>query len=320
MGLKKRLRERWNQIESCLCIGIDPDIEDVNNFRNREKENNCVNIKKNIKEDGLDFIEEGKSFLLKEYGTFDLAEDEEFFYFFHHFCFFIINTTRQYALAYKMNFGFFILHGSKGVDVLKNVFLYLKHLNIPTILDMKVNDIGNTLSNYRTFIFDYLQSDICTVNIYMGADILKNICYDELKNKYHSAYVLIKTTNPGSFIFQNELQVDDKKAFVLMAEEATKISDQLNMESNGEFIGFVVGANSYNEMSIIRKRFPDCYILVPGVGAQQGDLQKCLANGFTKNCEKILINVGRGITKSESPSEAARSFYEMISNIIKPLL
>lgn len=319
MGLKKRLRERWSQIQSCLCIGIDIDCEDVNNFKKQEEENNFVNIKNNLKEDSLNVIEKENSFLVKEYGTFDLAEDEEFFYFFHHFCFFIINTTKQYALAYKMNFAFFIVHGSKGVDVLKNVFLYLKHLNIPTILDLKVNDIGNTLSKYGTFIFDYLQSDICTVNIYMGADILKTICYDKLKNKFHSVYVLIKTTNPGSSMFQNELHSNNKKAFLLMAEEATKISDQLNIENNGEFIGFVVGANSCDEMGIIRKRFPDCYILVPGIGAQQGDLQKCLTHGFTKDCEKILINVGRGITKSKTPSEAARSFYEMINNIIKSL-
>lgn len=72
----------------------------------------------------------------------------------------------------------------------------------------------------------------------MGTNMLKDICYDEEKNKYYSAFVLVKTTNPDSAIFQKNLSLDNKQAYVIMAQEALNMSSYLNLEQNNEFIGF----------------------------------------------------------------------------------
>lgn len=318
MGFKVKLEKRRNAINTCLCIRLDPDEKDIENFMKNEKENNYNNIKKNLKEKYINNVSIKKDILLKAPDNIIREEkSEEFFYFFNHFCFYIINETNKYALTFKMNFAFYIPYGSVGIDVLKNVFDYLYELNIPTILDMKINDIGNTVKNYRKFIFEYLKSDSCTVNIYMGTNMLKDICYDEEKNKYYSAFVLVKTTNPDSAIFQKNLSLDNKQAYVIMAQEALNMSSYLNLEQNNEFIGFVVGANSYDEMNYIRTYFPNCYILSPGIGAQNGDLHKTLTNGYHKSYEKILINIGRAITKNPYPQKAAQMYYDQINAILK---
>ncbi|CRG97246.1 orotidine monophosphate decarboxylase, putative [Plasmodium gallinaceum] len=317
MNLIKKLEKRKSEVNSCLCIGLDPDEDDIKNFMKNEKENGYKNIKNNLNEDIMKIVNIGKEILWDSINN--LKEKDEFFYFFNHFCFYIINVTKKYALAYKMNFAFYIPYGSIGIDVLKNVFDYLYYINIPTILDMKINDIGNTVKNYRKFIFEYLRSDSCTINIYMGSNMLKDVCFDEVKKQHYSVFVLIKTTNPDSFIFQNKLSLDNKQSYMVMAEEAYKISRELKMEENNEFIGFVVGSNSFEEMNVIRKQFPDCYILSPGIGAQNGDLYKTLTNGYNKNYEKILINIGRAITKNSNPEEACKIYYNEISQILKEL-
>ncbi|VWU49411.1 orotidine 5'-phosphate decarboxylase, putative [Hepatocystis sp. ex Piliocolobus tephrosceles] len=317
MCFTTKLEKRRCEKKTCLCIGIDPDEDDINNFINSEKKNDYKNVKNNLTTDVVDIIEIGKDVLFNKESYNFLKKEDIFFYFFNHFCFYIINTTKEYALVYKMNFAFYIPYGSIGINVLKNVFDYLKHLNIPTILDMKINDIGNTIKQYRTFIFEYLKSDSCTVNIYMGTNMLKNVCYNEEKKKYHSVFVLIKTSNDDSFLFQNQLMLNDKQAYLIMAEEAYKVSKELKLEENKEFIGFVVGANCSEEMKIIRQKFPDIYFLIPGIGAQNGDLKKIFNYGYYQNYEKLLINVGRAITKNADPRKAAEEYYNQINQIIK---
>ncbi|SCO66171.1 orotidine 5'-phosphate decarboxylase, putative [Plasmodium vivax] len=335
MNLKIKLQKRRDEVNTCLCIGLDPDEADIKSFMQSEKQNGYQSVKKNLSNSGssssssssnsssgkgeLFAPQMGGQMLLAETPPKEAQEKDEFFYFFNHFCFYIINETKEYALAYKMNFAFYLPYGSLGVDVLKNVFDYLHHLNVPTILDIKMNDIGNTVKHYRKFIFDYLRSDSCTANIYMGTQMLRDICLDEECKRYYSTFVLVKTTNADSHIFQNRLSLDGKEAYVVIAEEAQKMAKQLHLEENGEFVGFVVGANCYDEIKKIRELFPDCYILAPGVGAQKGDLRKMLCNGYSKNYEKVLINVGRAITKSGSPQQAAREYHQQIKEVLAEL-
>lgn len=318
MNFVQKLRKRREQVESCLCIGIDPDHEDINNFKRNEMKNGGKNIIRNQQDAGIQAIDNGKDILMQPFDC--VPKEEEDFYFYTHFCLYIINNTEKYALMYKMNFAFYIVLGTSGIRVLQNVYSYLRFKNIPTMLDVKVNDIGNTLKNWRAFIFEQLKSDSCTVNIYMGPDILKHLCYDEMKKKYYSVYVLIKTTNPCSHIFQNQNHLGhNKQTYELMAEESIKIAKELKLEAHNECIGFVVGANCVNEMKLLRTHYPECYILSPGVGAQSGDLYKTLQFGFHQNYEKILINVGRAIIKHEHPEEMAKFYYNEIKETLNQL-
>nr|CAC03573.1 putative orotidine-monophosphate-decarboxylase [Plasmodium berghei] len=323
MHFKTKLKNRRNEVNTCLCIGLDPDEDDIKNFMRNEEKNGYKNVKNNMNSNNNrieNVIKIGKEILLTDEENIEnLSEEDKFFYFFNHFCFYIINNTKEYALIYKMNFAFYIPYGSVGINALKNVFDYLNSMNIPTMLDMKINDIGNTVKNYRKFIFEYLKSDSCTINVYMGTSMLKDICFDYEKNKYYSAYVLIKTTNKDSFIFQNELSINDKQAYIVMAEETQKMATDLKIDQNNEFIGFVVGSNAFEEMKIIRNKFPECYILSPGIGAQNGDLYKTLKNGYNKDYEKLLINVGRAITKSPNPKKSSESYYNQIIQIFKDI-
>lgn len=317
MNFLDKLKRRRNEVETCLCIGLDPDHEDVNNFMRNEIKNGGKNIIKNQQDKAMEEIDNGKEILMQYFEN--VSKEEEEFYFYSHFCFYIINNTHEYALMYKMNFAFYIILGFSGIRVLQNVYSYLRSKNVPTMLDAKINDIGNTLKNWRSFIFEQLKSDSCTLNIYMGPDVIKHLCYDEVKNKYFSAYVLIKTTNPGSQTFQNQMHINNKQTYQIMAEEAIKMSKELKLEQHNECVGFVIGSNCLEEMKLMRKEFPDCFILSPGIGAQSGNLHKTLEYGYHKNYERILINVGRAITKSENPKEMAQFFYNQIKGYLQSL-
>lgn len=195
----------------------------------------------------------------------------------------IINATKDLAASFKINFAFYEQYGVEGFSVLKETMKAIPN-NIFTIADAKRADIGNTSKSYAKSIFDFFDADSITVNPYMGIDSLEP--FFEYKNKM--VFVLALTSNPGSYDFQRLLS-DGKPIYKHVVERTT------NIYSN-EQLGFVVGATHPKELEDTRNIAKNYTFLIPGVGAQGGDIQAVLKANQSDNA---LINVSRAIIYPE---------------------
>lgn len=198
----------------------------------------------------------------------------------------IIEATYDLVCAYKPNTAFYEAQGEKGILELKMTCDYLKehYPEIVIILDAKRADIGNTNNGYVKFAFEYLQADAITLHPYLGQEALKPF----LNNVEKGAIILCRTSNPGSSEFQN-IEVDNKKIFVIVAE---KVIGEWNENNN---CLLVLGATYPEELKSIRKLSDNMFFLVPGIGAQGGDLEKTLEAGLSSQKSGLIINSSRGI-------------------------
>lgn len=196
----------------------------------------------------------------------------------------IINKTAEFAVAYKPNTAFYEVYGAKGWQSLERTIQYIK-LNYPEIFviaDAKRGDIGNTSANYAKAFFNTLKADALTVAPYMGQDSVEPFLGFEDK----WVILLALTSNKGSQDFQY-LNVGERMLHQQVLQTATTWA-------SSEKMMFVVGATHPEELGEIRKMLPDYFFLVPGVGAQGGDLQAVAKNGLNKDCG-LLVNSSRGI-------------------------
>lgn len=222
---------------------------------------------------GLDVdLEKIPSFLLKE-------EDPIF-----SFNKAIIDATHPYAVAYKPNTAFYEAYGLKGWRSLEKTVQYLnqKHPEIFTIADAKRGDIGNTSSRYANTFFEALGFDSVTVAPYMGKDSVEPFL--AFKDKH--TILLALTSNQGAFDFQTKKI--GKEALYM---QVLKISKEWR---NSENLMYVVGATKAEHFVDIRKIIPENFLLVPGVGAQGGNLRDVCKYGLTENVG-LLVNSSRGI-------------------------
>lgn len=206
----------------------------------------------------------------------------------------IINKTAQYAVAYKPNTAFYEVYGTKGWMSLERTIQYI-HNNYPDIFviaDAKRGDIGNTSANYAKAFFNTLKADALTVAPYMGKDSVEPFL--NFEDKW--VVLLALTSNAGSKDFQY-LSVGDKMLHQQVLQTATTWADSEKMM-------FVVGATHPEELGEIRKMLPDYFFLVPGVGAQGGDLQAVAKNGLNNECG-LLVNSSRGIIYASNGSDFA---------------
>ena len=198
----------------------------------------------------------------------------------------IIDATSDLVCAYKLNLAFYEAMGSKGLDALTRTVRHVSG-NIPVIADAKRGDIGNTAKAYANAIFDNLKFDATTVNPYLGGDSLEPF----LEYKDKGIFVLCRTSNPGSADFQTlrcRFEKGSRPLFEIVAAKAS----QWNTRSN---IGLVVGATYPQELKTIRQNHPDMPILVPGIGAQGGDLALTVEYGVDADKKGILISSSRQI-------------------------
>ncbi len=195
------------------------------------------------------------------------------------FCKIVVDATKQYACAYKLNLAFFEQFGSNGFQILEKLLEYIG-TDVVTIADGKRGDIGNSSKAYAKSIFRKFNFDCATLNPFMGQDSLEPF-FDET-DKLN--FVLLLTSNNGANDFQ-KIMINNKFFFQLMLE---KIQSWFDYEQ----LGFVVGATKTEEFSTIRHTVPNHFILAPGVGIQGGDLQYILK---ANNSKPILINVTRDI-------------------------
>ena len=206
----------------------------------------------------------------------------------------IINQTAKYAVAYKPNTAFYEVYGAKGWLSLERTIQYI-HNNYPEIFviaDAKRGDIGNTSANYAKAFFNTLKADALTVAPYMGKDSVEPFL--NFDGKW--VILLALTSNKGSQDFQY-LNVGEQMLHQQVLKTATTWA-------TSEQMMFVVGATHPEELGEIRKMLPDYFFLVPGVGAQGGDLQAVAHNGLNNECG-LLVNSSRGIIYASKGSDFA---------------
>ena len=209
----------------------------------------------------------------------------------------IIDATHHLCVAYKPNTAFYEAYGLKGWKALSKTILYLneKHPDIFTIADAKRGDIGNTSTMYAKAFFEDLAFDSVTVAPYMGKDSVEPFLAFENKH----TIMLALTSNQGAFDFQTKT-IDDKELY----KHVLEISKSWK---NSENLMYVVGATKAEYFAEIRKIIPNSFLLVPGVGAQGGNLQDVCKYGMNDSVG-LLINSSRGIiyaSQNEDFAEAA---------------
>lgn len=208
----------------------------------------------------------------------------------------IIDATHDLCVAYKPNTAFYEAHGVKGWMALEKTITYLnkKYPNHFTIADAKRGDIGNTSERYAKAFFDTLGFDSVTVAPYMGADSVEPfLTFD---GKY--AILLALTSNQGAYDFQTK-SVDDEALFL----KVIKTSKQWK---NSDRLMYVVGATKTEQLGQIRRMLPDSFLLVPGIGAQGGDLEAVCREAMTPNVS-LLVNSSRDILYASSEGDFAKA-------------
>ena len=261
----------------------------VDKYNKRAKKINsllCVGL-------DADFAKIPKHFLKKKFPQFEFNK-------------YIIKQTHQYAAAFKANSAFYEARGDKGIRELKMTTDYIKknHPDIFTILDAKRADIGNTNNGYVTSIFDWLGFDAVTLHPYLGSEALAPF----LDRKDKGSIILCRTSNHGKLgaeEFQN-LKVGNKFIWEIVAERVSKV---WNKNKN---CMLVVGATYPKEMKKIREITGDMTFLVPGIGAQGGNLKAIMKNGLNKKGFGLIINSSRGIIFSKNPKKEAERLCEEI--------
>lgn len=219
----------------------------------------------------------------------------------------LIDATADIACAYKANSAFYELLGSGGWDTLRATFASVPE-GTPVILDAKRGDIGSTAAAYARAAFEILRADAITVSPYLGGDSVRPFtCYDD-----HGVFVLCHTSNPGAADLQ-KLEVGGEPLYLYLARRALHWSDSDN-------VGFVVGATYPDALQAVRAVAPAAWFLVPGVGAQGGDLEAAVAAGIRADGLGILISVSRGISAAPDPRAAALDLRDRIRKVSQATL
>ena len=224
----------------------------------------------------------------------------------------IIDATHHLAVAYKPNTAFYEAYGIKGWKALEKTIEYLNinHPEIFTIADAKRGDIGNTSAMYAKAFLEDLGFDAITVAPYMGKDSIEPF----LSFKEKHTILLALTSNKGAFDFQTQI-IDNEEMYkkVLKTSKSWEHSDQLM---------YVVGATKAKYFKEIRNIVPNSFLLVPGVGAQGGNMQDVCKYGMNKHVG-LLINSSRGIIYASNQldfAEAAAREAEVLQKQMKAIL
>ncbi|MSS71703.1 MAG: orotidine-5'-phosphate decarboxylase [Candidatus Latescibacteria bacterium] len=208
----------------------------------------------------------------------------------------IIDATKDLVCAYKPNFAFYGAMGLRGWEALIRTVEHVPE-GIPVILDAKVGDIGNTAERYAHMAYCEVGADALTVNPYMGFDaVAPFLAYPD-----RCALLVCLTSNPGSADLQR-LRVDARPLYRIVAEKAVTWNERGPC-------GLVVGATHADELKEVRGVASDLPLLIPGVGAQGGDIQAVAHHGTDAKGERAIVNVSRSVlyaSGGDDFAEAAR--------------
>lgn len=198
----------------------------------------------------------------------------------------IIDATHDLVCAYKPNSAFYEAAGTSGIEALKKTCDYLRstYPEICIILDAKRADIGSTNNGYAQFIYDYLGADGVTLHPYLGREALQPFLDREDK----ACIILCRTSNPGAGEYQ-DMTVDGEPLYLQVAKH---VADRWNVKGN---CMLVVGATYPEELARVRQVAGDMTFLVPGIGAQGGDVEKTVKAGLNTHDAGMIVNSSRGI-------------------------
>ncbi len=196
----------------------------------------------------------------------------------------IIDATHDLVCAYKPQIAFYSAVGAERQLEATIGYIRDRAPNAIVILDSKRGDVGNTATAYAAEAFERYRADAVTINPYLGEDSVRPF----VKDAAHAAIVLCRTSNSGARDFQ-DLLVDGKPLYQHVAQRAARDWNQLKN------VLFVVGATYPEEMATLRKAHPEITFLVPGIGAQGGDLKAALDNGLDAQKQGLLISSSRQI-------------------------
>jgi len=208
----------------------------------------------------------------------------------------IIDATHDLVCAYKPNFAFYEAQGLVGLEALKRTIDYIPS-EIPVILDAKRGDIGSTAQAYARAAFEVWGADALTVNPYLGYDAVQP--FAEYVDR--GVFLLCHTSNPGARDFQSLLS-DGRPLHEIVAHKALEWG-----------LALVIGATYPQALRTIRAIAPQVWILVPGIGAQGGDLEEALAAGLNEEGRGLIISASRSIIYGADPRSAATGLRDRIN-------
>lgn len=219
----------------------------------------------------------------------------------------IVDATADLVCAYKPNLGFYLQWGAAGVAALERTIAYIP-AGIPVILDCKTGDIGHTQAAWAAGLFEAWHVDAATVNPFVGEDAVLPMLQERPEK---AVYVLARTSNPGAAAFQGDLQAETGlSAAVLRQSAAWDVAGH---------VGYVVGATYPAELSVARRLAPDANFLIPGVGAQGGDLAAAveygpdLVAGPVISASRSVIYASAGADFVDAARAAARDLRDRIN-------
>ena len=214
----------------------------------------------------------------------------------------VVAETAAYAAAFKPNLAFF-LSRENGVALLKETVASIP-ADIPVILDGKFGDIANTAERYADFAYDIIGADAVTVNPYMGDDAIRPFA-----RPGRLVFSLAKTSNKPQYGLQDAALTRGGN----LSDCAARIARRLDEELTAATIGLVVGATEPAAMARVRVACPEQWFLVPGIGAQGGDLAATLQAGLRADGSGVLINASRSIWQAADAGAAAKELMEQIN-------
>lgn len=223
------------------------------------------------------------------------------------FCQAVIDATADAACAFKPNSAFFEAHGPAGMAALQQTIAHIhaQHPDVPVLLDAKRGDIGSTSAAYARAAFDALDAEAITLQPYLGAEAVRPF----LDRAERGCFILCRTSNPGAGEFQ-DLNVGhntNETGEPLYITLARQVASEWNTNGN---CGLVVGATYPHELAAVRAVVGDLPLLVPGIGAQGGDLAAVLRVGRDSRGQGLLISASRSVlyaSSGEDYAEAARA-------------
>ena len=247
MGFMQALRQRWNDADSLVCVGLDPEPSRF---------------------------------------PAQFANDPDAVF---NFCRAVVDATAPHVCSFKPQIAHFAALGADDALARLIAHIHATHPSIPVILDSKRGDIGSTAKHYATEAFDRYGADAITANPYLGRDSLQPF----LDRADRGVVVLCRTSNPGAADLQDLLAQDsDGNARPLYQHVAAKVAREWNTHGN---CMLVVGATWPEQLREVREIVGEVPFLVPGVGAQGGDVEAVVRNAKTADGTGLVVSSSRAV-------------------------